>query len=232
MVSLTRSSDNLDLLLYDAAATPLIEPPAPSNASLSEILTELAHLINEREASKHTTVEDDNEDEVPQYDPAVIGQLETITSEMQTMNNRLSRAIWQMDNGFDGVGIRMTRLNNRLCAIENGLKSLREEPGGKVLERAALEHNRRARIHNSRVKSQEKLMPMHTPRNVPVPGFTADTPYKLANEHQNQDKIIEWLDALDLSTERKGCHMRLTEFVGVPWDRVLDNMEVWPKVAS
>lgn len=139
MVSLTRSSDNLDLLLYDAAATPLIEPPAPSNASLSEILSELAHLINEREAAKHTPVDDDNnEDEAPQYDPAVIGQLETITSEMQTMNNRLSRAIWQMDNGFDGVGIRMTRLNNRLCAIENGLKSLREEPGGKVLERAAL----------------------------------------------------------------------------------------------
>lgn len=139
MVSLTRSSDNLDLLLYDAAATPLIEPPAPSNASLSEILSELTHLINEREAAKHTPVDDDNnEDEAPQYDPAVIGQLETITSEMQTMNNRLSRAIWQMDNGFDGVGIRMTRLNNRLCAIENGLKSLREEPGGKVLERAAL----------------------------------------------------------------------------------------------
>lgn len=111
--------------------------PRPISCDISDLLSELSRLINDREADKPNDDDDDDgddgnsngnddddENKTPQYDPAVLQQLETVSAEMQAMNNHLSMTIWQMDNVFDGVHTRMNRLSSRLDAIESGLKIL------------------------------------------------------------------------------------------------------------
>lgn len=117
----------------------VVTHPSTVSCEISDLLSELNRVIIEREKNN-------DENPTPGIDPAVLQQLQAVSSHMQTMNDCLSKTIWQMDNGFDGVHARMDGLSNRLDAIESGLKILisrsdeqasRESPEAKAAEKDA-----------------------------------------------------------------------------------------------
>lgn len=108
-----------------ASINPSLEtthPTSTTTTTISELLSELARAISEREG-----INDDHP--TPGIDPAVLQQLQAVSAHMQTMNERLSTAVWQIDNGMHG---RMDGLDRRLDSIGSGLKILVSRSDGKI----------------------------------------------------------------------------------------------------
>lgn len=103
-----------------SSINPSLETTSPS---ISELLSELARAISEREEIN------DGHHPTPGIDPAVLQQLQAVSAHMQTMNDRLSTAVWQMDNG---VHARMDGLDRRLDSIGSGLKILVSRSDGQI----------------------------------------------------------------------------------------------------
>lgn len=120
-----------------ASINPSLETTHPTTTttttSISDLLSELANAISERE-------EINDEHPTPGIDPAVLQQLQAVSAHMQTMNDRLSKAVWQMDNE---VHVRMDGLSNRLDSIGAGLEILVPGQGTHDSEKAVEYVNRR-----------------------------------------------------------------------------------------
>lgn len=113
-----------------ASINPSLETTHPTTTTttatnISDLLSELAHAISERE-------EINDEHPTPGIDPAVLQQLQAVSAHMQSMNDRL-KAVWQMDNE---VHARMDGLSSRLDSIGNGLEILVSEQGTRDSEKA------------------------------------------------------------------------------------------------
>lgn len=97
-----------------------------TTTNISDLLSELAQAISEREEIN------DEHHPTPGIDPAVLQQLQAVSAHMQTMNDRLSKAVWQIDNE---VHARMDGLSSRLDSIGSGLEILVSRSDGQVVTR-------------------------------------------------------------------------------------------------